>query len=92
MKSSLKHSMRSLRRELKFDKQDLSPADVLLIKKTVENVPWRYPGGIDDERVDRIEYELNVMINMGFADYFLIVQDFLDFGRRIGHMPDERFQ
>ena len=92
MKSSLKHAMRRLRRELKFDKQDLSPADVLLIKKTVENVSWRYPGGIDDERVDRIEYELNVMINMGFADYFLIVQDFLDFGRRIGHMPDERFQ
>src|SRR3712207_7700094 len=34
---------------------------------------------IDDTLNDRLEYELNVIKNMGYVDYFLIVWDFIRF-------------
>lgn len=34
--------------------------------------------------LDRIEYELGVIANMGYSDYFLIVQDYVGFARRSG--------
>jgi DNA polymerase-3 subunit alpha len=34
------------------------------------------------EYADRLEYELSVIIKMGFAGYFLIVADFIDHARR----------
>ncbi len=39
-----------------------------------------------DEAVyrDRIEYELGVIANMGYSDYFLIVQDYVGFARSKG--------
>ena len=36
------------------------------------------------EVVDRIEYELEIIINKGFAVYYLIVADLLAFARRVG--------
>ncbi len=33
---------------------------------------------------ERVEYELSVIEQMGFADYFLIVQDYVGFARRSG--------
>ena len=41
----------------------------------------------------RLEYELDVICRMGFASYFLIVRDFIDFarGRGIGVGPGPRF-
>jgi DNA polymerase-3 subunit alpha len=32
---------------------------------------------------DRLQYELDVITNMGFAGYFLIVADFIDYARRV---------
>lgn len=34
------------------------------------------------EYKERLEYELDIIINMGFAGYFLIVADFIDYSRR----------
>ena len=39
---------------------------------------------IDDEIRERIEYELGVIISMGFPGYFLIVWDFIDAARKLG--------
>ena len=78
-------------RNLNIEKQDLSSADELLIEKTLAGITWRYKN-FPDSYFDRMEHELNTIINMGFPDYFLIVQDFLDVGRRIGYMPDDRMQ
>lgn len=33
---------------------------------------------------DRIKYELSVISSMGYADYFLIVQDYVNFAKRAG--------
>lgn len=35
-----------------------------------------------DEYYKRLEYELNVIVKMGFPDYFLIVQDFIAWAKR----------
>ena len=39
-----------------------------------------------DEQVykDRIEYEIGVILNMGFPGYFLIVADFIEYSKKIG--------
>jgi DNA polymerase-3 subunit alpha len=45
-------------------------------------------GTIDAEEIEeyrrRLEYELGIIKKMGFAGYFLIVADFIDFARRAG--------
>ena len=56
-----------------------------------ENISWRFPNPDDwtEEYEKRLEYELGIICKMGYADYHLIVQDFLGFGRRLGHLSDE---
>ncbi len=39
---------------------------------------------LDSEMVQRVEYELGVVDNMGFNGYFLIVQDFINWGKDQG--------
>ncbi len=39
---------------------------------------------ITQELVDRLDYEVNTIINMGYVDYFLIVWDFCRYAREIG--------
>lgn len=41
----------------------------------------RYPHGLTQTVVERIEYELNVIEKMGYAGYFVVVWDFIDFAR-----------
>ena len=45
-------------------------------------------GGITQEAVkgykERLEYELDIICKMGFAGYFLIVSDFIEYARRAG--------
>lgn len=39
---------------------------------------------ITDELTERLEHELNTIIKMGFTDYFLIVQDYVNFAKNNG--------
>lgn len=39
---------------------------------------------LDDEHIERIDFELNTIKNMGFPGYFLIVQDFIKAARELG--------
>lgn len=66
-----------------------------LIKQFCEDrISWRYPNTKDftEEHRKRLNYELDVITSMGYSDYFLIVQDFLDYGRSLGNVPDEEIQ
>ena len=38
----------------------------------------------DKSLVDRLEYELNTINNMGYVDYYLIVHDFVDYAKSVG--------
>lgn len=41
----------------------------------------RFKGKPSQEYIERLERELNVIIDMGFSSYFLIVSDFINFAR-----------
>ncbi len=58
-------------------------AEDYLRKLVYEGAEKKY-AKIDDELRERIEYELGVVSSKGFAGYFLIVWDFIQFARRSG--------
>lgn len=58
-------------------------ADEYLKKIVQEGIAQRFPK-ITDEIKERIEYELKVIGQTGFASYFLIVQDFVNWAKQNG--------
>ena len=44
---------------------------------------WRYPNGTAENR-KQLEYEMGVIEQMGFVDYFLIVSDFIGYAKSHG--------
>lgn len=42
----------------------------------------RYPHGLTQSIIERVEYELRIIEKMGYAGYFVVVWDFIDFARR----------
>ncbi|CAN5472616.1 DNA polymerase III subunit alpha [soil metagenome] len=58
----------------------------LLVKNVWEGAAWRYGSRIDTDQElrDRIQFEIDVIQKMGFAAYFLIVADFIDYARKSG--------
>ena len=50
----------------------------------MEGAHKRYGDPLSDEIQERIDFELDVMRNMGFPGYFLIVQDFIAAARNMG--------
>ena len=55
-----------------------------LRKLTLEGACKRYGDPIPEDVMERIDFELSVMRNMGFPGYFLIVQDFIAAAREMG--------
>ena len=51
---------------------------------TMEGARQRYGSSLPPEVVDRLDYELSVIGNMGFAAYFLVVWDLIRFARESG--------
>ena len=75
-----------------IEKQDLQPPYVppggltpaeYLRKMAYDGLIERY-GSISDELRARAEKELNVIITKGFADYYLVVWDFINYARQHG--------
>jgi DNA polymerase-3 subunit alpha len=58
-------------------------ADAFLRHLTYVGAKKRY-GEITDQITERLDYELRIIETMGFAGYFLIVQDFINEGRNMG--------
>ncbi|MEV1008907.1 DNA polymerase III subunit alpha [Streptomyces sp. NPDC049881] len=44
----------------------------------------RYPGGVPEDRQRQVEYEMGVIIQMGFPGYFLVVADFIMWAKSQG--------
>ncbi|WP_117669339.1 DNA polymerase III subunit alpha, partial [Micromonospora sp. MW-13] len=53
-------------------------------KETFAGLARRYPGGIPEGHVVQAEYELGVIIQMGFPSYFLVVADFIQWAKNQG--------
>ncbi|MEO5927231.1 MAG: DNA polymerase III subunit alpha [Patescibacteria group bacterium] len=58
--------------------------DLYLRDLCEEGLKERYPNGIPQEAVDRLIFELQTIERMGFAAYFLIVQDYVNWAKDHG--------
>lgn len=58
--------------------------DSFLEKTCREELKTRYPDGTNKDILERLDYELKIINKMGFASYFLIVQDFVDWAKSQG--------
>ncbi|MDR6226644.1 DNA polymerase III subunit alpha [Desmospora profundinema] len=67
----------------RFPVPDGQDAATYLKQKCMEGAVKRY-GRPSEEVYQRLDYELSVIVRMGFEDYFLIVWDFIRFARLQG--------
>ena len=58
--------------------------DSWLIKEAERGLRERFPAGIPVGYKERLDFELSVMTNMGFAGYFLVVADLVSHAKREG--------
>src|SRR6478736_5055015 len=54
------------------------------VKEIERGLHRRYPGGIPDASRKQAEYETEVIIQMGFPGYFLVVADFINWAKEQG--------
>jgi DNA polymerase-3 subunit alpha len=52
--------------------------------EAMEGLQRRFPGGIPEEHRKQAEYELDIILQMGFPSYFLVVADFIGWSKRNG--------
>ncbi|MBT4121571.1 DNA polymerase III subunit alpha, partial [bacterium] len=64
-----------------FEVPNNKSADEYLKELCIANLDKRYNGGITEEITKRLDYELEVITKTGFASYFLIVQDFVNWAK-----------
>ena len=54
------------------------------VKEVELGLARRYPGGVSDEVRSRAEYETEVICSKGYAGYFLVVSDFINWAKDNG--------
>jgi len=66
-----------------FESPDGSPRDEYFRKVCYEGLRWRYGDRVetDPELRQRLDYEIGVMVKMGFVSYFLITWDFVKWAK-----------
>ncbi|MEU7096075.1 DNA polymerase III subunit alpha [Kitasatospora aureofaciens] len=79
--------------EVSFESSDLLPRfpvadgwteESWLRTEVYRGLQRRYPRGIPSDRIERAEYELQVIVEMGFSSYFLVVADFIMWAKANG--------
>jgi DNA polymerase-3 subunit alpha len=68
----------------RYPTPDGSEPEAMLRRIAAEGLRARYGDPPPAEAVERLEYELGVIEEMGFSSYFLIVWDFVSFAKRDG--------
>lgn len=66
-----------------YPTKDNRPADTVLREAATAGARQRY-GAFDDVVATRLAYELDVICSMGYADYFLVVADFIRYAHQQG--------
>jgi DNA polymerase III subunit alpha len=62
-----------------YDSEDAVFADAVW-----QGMRRRYPGGYDEQRKKQAEYEIQIICQMGFPAYFLVVADFINWAKNNG--------
>ena len=55
-----------------------------LLEEVERGLAVRYPGGITQEVRERADFEVGVILKMGFPGYFLVVADFINWAKEQG--------
>ncbi|MEE1620277.1 DNA polymerase III subunit alpha [Zafaria sp. Z1313] len=55
-----------------------------LVKEVDQGLHYRYPDGIPEDVRKQADYELEIIIKMGFPGYFLVVADFINWSKENG--------
>ncbi len=58
--------------------------DSWLVKEVETGLAYRYPEGVSAEVRSRAEFEIGVILKMGFPGYFLVVADFINWAKEQG--------
>jgi DNA polymerase-3 subunit alpha len=58
--------------------------DALFTDAVWQGMRKRYPGGYDERRKKQAEYEIQIICQMGFPAYFLVVSDFINWAKNNG--------
>ncbi|MBQ8514420.1 MAG: DNA polymerase III subunit alpha [Ruminococcus sp.] len=68
----------------KFEMEGVTDSKALFAALCQEGLHQKYGSDPPEEARKRIQYEMRVIEQMGFVDYFLIVWDYVSFARRSG--------
>ena len=68
----------------RFDVPDGETEDSWFRKEVERGLDFRYPNGYGQEVRDRAEFEMGIIIQMGFSGYFLVVSDFINWAKQNG--------
>lgn len=68
----------------KFPVPEGETEDTWLVKEVDRGLAHRYPAGIPDDVRAQADFELGVIGSMGFAGYFLVVADFINWAKDNG--------
>ncbi|MFC7877068.1 DNA polymerase III subunit alpha [Isoptericola sp. NPDC057391] len=68
----------------RFPVPDGEDEESWLVKEVERGLAARYPAGITPEVRERADHEMRVILQMGFAGYFLVVADFIQWAKRQG--------
>jgi DNA polymerase III subunit alpha len=64
--------------------REFESEDALFADTVWKGMAKRYPNGIDDTRRKQAEYEIQIISQMGFPAYFLVVADFINWAKNNG--------
>lgn len=67
-----------------YTPQDGSTAEEYLRKLSAEGLKRRYGDKLSQRELDREKYELDIICGMGYADYYLVVWDFINWSKEQG--------
>lgn len=76
----------------RFPTRDGEKINDVFRREVNRGISWRFPNGMDEAHRERLERELSVIEGMNYADYHLIVKDFLEYGRVLASYPEEKIE
>ena len=74
----------SFKKELFMPKYDVDDSKEFLRKLSYKGLEKRLNGNVTKEYSDRLEYELSIILDMHFENYFLVVYDYIKYAKQNG--------
>ena len=72
----------------KFCDDDIAEFERLVNTGLKNKFPHGFPNEKESEYKERLKKEMYIIESMGYASYHLIVQDYLNYGRLLGYLPE----